>query len=157
MDFGEGEGITYRNSSNIPVGPNDPTDWTSDDEWNKRERTLFPSLSFDLNGTQRPALIAYASAYPNPAPTGIAAWALQVQHGAGVGIDPFTVQAVVVNRNYRVLRQLGPLAFGAGVIFRLDYPAIGLSSNELYRIHYVVYDTNGLVYKGHGDVRYTLQ
>ena len=156
-DFGEGEGITYRSTNNFPVGPRDYTDWTSDGEWNRQERALFPDFSFDLNGAQRPALVSFNSAYPNPAYSGTADWGLQMQRGAGIGINPFSVQAVVVNRKYQIMRQLGPLAFGAGVTFRLDYPAIGIRPNELYRIYYVVSDASGLLYKGHGDVRYSPQ
>ncbi|WP_426061360.1 hypothetical protein [Hymenobacter sp. B1770] len=30
INFGQGGGITYRDGSNRPAGPGDPTDWTSD-------------------------------------------------------------------------------------------------------------------------------
>ncbi|MFD2721216.1 hypothetical protein ACFST9_21050 [Hymenobacter monticola] len=157
VDFGEGEGITYRDGNNFPMGPRDYTDWTTDATWNKPERDLFADANVDLNGAQRTALISFATAYPNPAPAGVATWTLQTQRGAGSGVNPFTVRAVVVNRQYQVLQRFGPLGFGFAASFRLDYAAIGLSPRELYRLYYVVTDASGLVYKGHGDVRHEPQ
>ncbi|MBH8559512.1 hypothetical protein [Hymenobacter negativus] len=157
VDFGEGEGITYRTGQNLPAGPNDPTDWTSDGEWNKQERGLFPDLSFDFNGTQQPGIISYTTAYPNPSVEGQAVWELQTQRGTNGTVPKlYNIQAVLVNRKYQVIERLGPFTTYA-IYHRFDYPSLGLSPNELYRIYYVVYDANGLVYKGHGDVRYTPQ
>ena len=49
MDFGEGEGISYRNASNLPSGTQDPTDWTIDGDWNAQEQKLFAALGANLN------------------------------------------------------------------------------------------------------------
>ena len=153
--FGDGEGISYRTSSNMRIGPQDPTDWTSDATWEERERNLFPELTFDLNGPQQPAFIAYTSAYANPAQVSIANWALQTNRNSSGGAANYTVHAVIVNRKYGVLTKLGPNNFTLGYQYSLDYARIGMQPNELYRLYYVVYSANGLVYKGHGDVRYS--
>lgn len=157
MNFGEGEGITYRSANNLPVGPADPTDWTSDPEWNKQERALFPSLSFDPNGSQRPTLVAYTTVYPNPAPGGQATWTLQTQRVLGTVSPSYTIQAVLVNRRYEVITRLGPNNSNIGIAYTFDYRALGIGTNELHRIYYLVSDASGLVYKGHGDVRYSPQ
>lgn len=155
VDFGEGEGITYRTATNLPVGPRDYTDWTSDAEWNKQERALFSDLSFDLNGPQQTSLISFNSTYPNPAPEGQATWGLEIQRSA-TAVN-YTVAAALVDRKYEVKQRFGPTGFVLRSAYSLDYPKAGLSPNELYRLYYVVYNANGLVYKGHGDVRYSPQ
>ena len=156
MDFGEGEGITYRTSQNFPAGPNDPTDWTSDGEWNKQERNLFADLGFDLNGAQQPAALIYTTAYPNPAMGSTASWTVQTQRLTSGAVN-YTLSAALVDRNYHVRQRFGPQSFVNGYTYTFDYVRSGLSPNELYRIYYVVYNTSGLVYKGHGDVRYSPQ
>ena len=157
IDFGEGEGITYRTATNLPVGPRDYTDWTSDAEWNKQERALFSDLNFDLNGSQRTALIGETTVYPNPAPGNLANWELQLRQ-TGNNAPPLCItQAVMVNRKYEVLIRIPAFTSNYGINYRFDYASLGLSPNELYRIYYVVYDTSGLIYKGHGDIRYSPQ
>ena len=153
--FGNGEGISYRTSNNMSIGPQDPTDWTSDATWSERERNLFPELSFDLNGPQQPAAIAYTSVYSNPAQVSIAKWALQTQSNSSGGTANYTIRAVIVNRKYAVLTKLGPNNFTLGQQYSLDYARIGMQPNELYRLYYVMHTTSGLIYKGHGDVRYS--
>ena len=152
MDFGEGEGITYRNNNNLPNGPFDPTDWTSDGEWNKQERALFADLNLDLNGAQQLGSVGYSSVYPNPS-AGQAAWPLQFQRNSSSNTN-YLVRAFLVNRQYKTMRSVGPIGFVNGITFSLDYIGAGMSPNELYRLYYVVYNASGLVYKGHGDVRY---
>ena len=157
VDFGEGEGISYRNSQNLPVGPHDPTDWTSDADWNKQERNLFPELSFDLNGTQQQGLVSPSSAYPNPAAGGVANWALNTVRTGSGSFGSYSVRAVLVNRKYQTRLRLGPSDFTMGTGFTMNYIGAGLETNELYRLYYVVYNASGLVLKGHGDVRYSPQ
>jgi len=158
VDFGEGEGITYRDGNNFPVGPRDNSDWTTDDTWNKPERALFADANVDLNGPQRTALFLETTVYPNPAQGGQANWAvLPPRSGAG-GSGPLTVRAVLVNRQYEPMLHIGPLPLPAtGLTSTLNYLGAGLSRRELYRLYYVVTDANGLVYKGHGDVRHDAQ
>jgi hypothetical protein len=153
--FGEGEGISCRTSNNMRIGPQDPTDWTSDATWSERERNLFPELSFNLNGPQQPALIAYTSAYSNPAQVSIASWTFQINRTSSGGPANYIGRAVIVNRKYEILTKLGPNDFTLGQQYMLDYARIGMQPNELYRLYSVVYDASGLVYKGHGDVRYS--
>ena len=154
MDFGEGEGITYRTGNNLPGGPADPTDWTSDGEWNKQERALFADLNLDLNGAQQPGSVSSSYAFPNPS-AGQATWGLQAQRNSSGGAAIYTVRAVIVNRKYEVLGRIGPSDFTIDRRYLLNYIQIGMQPNEVYRLYYVVYNAAGLVYKGHGDVRYS--
>jgi hypothetical protein len=156
MYFGEGEGITYRNEQNVPMGPRDYSDWTSDGEWNKQERALFPDLSLDLNGTQQATSLFYTTAYPNPAMGSTANWSVQSQRVNGGPIG-YTLSAVLVDRNYHIWQRFGSQSFVGGYTYMFDYVRLGLSPNELYRIYYVVYNAKGLMYRGHGDVRYSPQ
>ncbi|MDQ2771272.1 MAG: hypothetical protein M3Y54_12320 [Bacteroidota bacterium] len=157
IDFGEGEGITYRSANNLPVGPQDPTDWTSDAVWNKQERALFPEFSFDLNGSQQPNLVFCTPTYPNPS-VGWAHWTAYSPRPTSGPTTTYSVRAVLVNRKYQTVLRLGPADFNSGntgITFNLDYIGAGVSTNELYRLYYVMYNANGLVYKGHGDIRYS--
>ena len=154
IDFGEGAGITYRSGNNMPSGPSDPTDWTSDGEWNKQERALFADLNFDLNGPQQPGLVSSSEAFPNPS-AGQATWGLQARRNSSGGAAIYTVRAVIVNRKYEVIGRIGPNDFTIDQRYSLDYLQIGMQPNEVYRLYYVVYNASGLVYKGHGDVRYS--
>jgi hypothetical protein len=156
IDFGEGEGITYRDNTARPSGPQDPTDWTSDGEWNKQERELFADLNLDLNGPQQPAAIERTYVYPNPAMGNAATWTLQLKPFTSTPVS-YTSNAVLVDRNYRVRLRFGPQSFAGGYSYMFDYARAGISPNELYRIYYVVYNASGLVYKGHGDIRYSPQ
>ena len=153
IDFGEGEGITYRDASNLPNGPSDPTDWISDATWNEQERALFSEVSFDLNGSQRPNLVAFASPFPNPS-AGQANWTVQCQQASGATPPNCTLRVVFVNRNYGVLHRRGPLTLTGNQSYTFDYAGMGLPVKELSRLYYLAYDNNGLVYKGHGDIRY---
>ena len=154
IDFGEGEGITYRSGNNMPSGPGDPTDWTSDSEWNKRERALFADLNLDLNGPQQPGLVSSSQAFPNPS-AGQANWGMQARRNSSGGATIYIVRAVIVNRKYEVLGRIGPGDFTIDQRYSLDCIQIGMQPNEVYRLYYVVYNASGLVYKGHGDVRYS--
>ena len=153
IDFGAGEGITYRDASNLPNGPSDPTDWTSDATWNEQERALFPEVSFDLNGSQRPNLVAFASPFPNPS-AGQANWTVQCQQASGAVSPSYTLRVVFVDRTYKALHRLGPLILIGNRSYHLDYAGMGLPVKELSRLYYLVHDDNGLIYKGHGDIRY---
>ena len=155
VDFGEGEGISYRTSNNFPVGPQDPTDWTLDGDWNKQERALFSDLGLDLNGTRQSAPVFYTSAYPNPSASGQATWSIQPYYPTSGSVATYTVRAVLVSRKYEVMLQIGPRNFVSGAAYSFDYLHAGFSPNELYRLYYVVYNPSGLLYKGHGDVRYS--
>ena len=143
VDFGEGEGITYRTAANLPIGPRDYTDWTFDDHWNKRECALFPELSFDLNGTQQPALISFNSTYPNPSWDGRATWGLEIKTSSLP--TTYSVVAALVDRQYAVRQRFGTTTISRSLNFSLDYLKAGFSPNELYRLYYVVYSANGVV------------
>ncbi|MCC3154888.1 hypothetical protein Q3A66_10950 [Hymenobacter sp. BT770] len=154
IDFGADEGITYRDASNMPNGPQDPTDWTSDATWNAQERALFPEINFDLNGPQQPALVGARQAFPNPALAGQANWTLQTQRGPGGGAATYTLRVVFVNRKYQVLQRLEPVNLILSQSYMFDYAKMGAPAKEVFRIYYVVNNADGLVYKGHGDLCY---
>jgi len=152
VDFGAGDGFSHLDASARPNGTQDPTDWTSDATWNEQEKALFPKTSFDLNGAQRTALFMYANVYPNPGATAIyRVEATNKNTSITVG---YSVKLVLVDKNYKVLMQQGPLSFPYGYAVALDYGQLGLQPTERYRLYYVLYDNDGLVCKGHGDVRY---
>jgi hypothetical protein len=155
MDFGEGEGITYRTSNNMTGGPADLTDWTSDGEWNKQERALFADLGLDLNGPQQGATSCHTGLFPNPASSAVN-WTMQT-YAPTSGAGGYTVSATLVDRNYHIRQRIDRQSVINGITYILDLTRIGLSPNELYRLYYVVSNTNGLVYKGHGDIRCTPQ
>ena len=155
IDFGAGEGLTYRDVQNLPNGPQDPSDWSTDATWNPQERALFPELGFDLNGAQQPNSIGSNAAFPNPAQAGQANWTLQTQRNSSGGAASYTLRAVFVNRRYEVIQRLGPTDFILSQTYAFDYAQMGLPAKELFRLYYVVYNASGLVYKGHGDLRYS--
>ncbi len=73
IDFGPGEGFTYRGNSNLPTGPQDLTDWTLDAQWNQQEKNLFQSLNLNLDAANQVAATAgsIGGAYPNPATSAV--------------------------------------------------------------------------------------
>ena len=80
---------------------------------------------------------------------------MQARRNSSGGATIYTVRAVIVNRKYEVLSRIGPGDFTIDQRYLLDYVQIGMQPNEVYRLYYVVYNASGLVYKGHGDVRYS--
>ena len=153
IDFGPGVGFSYRDGYNLPVGFQDPTDWTTDATWNAQETGLFPELSLTLNAPQPSNAIEATYIYPNPAQTSTWGFASR-QTAAGTRPD-FTVAAVLVGADYQPIMRIphGTSAqghFTAG----FDYAKLGMQPNTLYRLYYVLYDSGGLLYKGHGDIRY---
>ena len=152
IDFGAGDGFSHFDAGARPNGTQDPTDWTTDASWNEQEKALFPKLSFELNGAQRPTLFMYANVYPNPGASAI--YRVEAANKSGSLAVSYSVKLVLVNRAYEVLMQQGPLSFPSGYAVAFDYGQLGLQPGERYRLYYVLYDSNGLVSKGHGDVRY---
>ncbi|MVN78221.1 hypothetical protein GO988_17975 [Hymenobacter sp. HMF4947] len=148
LDFGPDDGISYRSNNGMANGAQDPTDWTSDATWNEQETALFPELSIALNSPQQPTLVGFTYTYPNPASR--ANWILQT-NGSAVS---YTVTAVLVNRTYQVVKRLEHGNFTGGHVYAFDYAQLGLNPNETYRLYYVLFNNNGLLYKGHGDIRY---
>lgn len=148
LDFGADEGISYRSSNGMANGAQDPTDWTSDATWNEQETALFGELSISLTSPQQPNLISFNYVYPNPAKQ--ANWILRTNTSS----TSYTLAAVLVNQKYQVIKRFDHGYFTGGHLFALDYAQLGLNPNETYRIYYVVFNNNGLVCKGHGDVRY---
>ena len=140
----------------IRLAPATPTNWASDGEWNKKERALFADLGFDLNGPQQPAAINRISVYHNPAQGSFAKLTIETQRLAS-GAAGYTFSAVLVDRNYRALPRLGPNGGVSGFTYAFDYRGWSLSPNELYRFYYVAYSASGLIYKGHGDMRYSMK
>jgi hypothetical protein len=153
IDFGPGDGFSYRDGSNYPTGVQDPTDWTTDVTWTEQEKALFPELSFNLNTGQPAGFIESNYLYPNPAQA--STWGFSSrQTSAGMRPD-FTVAAVVVGADYQIIQRL-PHSTSNNGSFRasFDYAKLGMQPSTLYRLYYVLYNTTGLLYKGHGDIRY---
>jgi hypothetical protein len=151
IDFGPGDGFSYRDASNLPAGTQDPSDWTADATWTDQEKTLFSELSISLDGAPQPGFLDTPAVYPNPAR--VATWAVASQRGPG-GAPAFTIAAVLVNRDFKEVLRLPHTYAGSGYYATsFDYAKLGLLSGERYRLYYVMFNNNGLIMKGHGDVR----
>lgn len=153
IDFGPGTGFSYRDGSNFPVGQQDPSDWTSDATWNTEEINLFPDLKLTLNDPQPARFIRDTYLYPNPAPT--ATWGLASTATTNGTRPDFMVTAVLVGADYQVIQRIAPTSSAKGEFkVAFDYAKLGLQPGTLYRLYYVLYDADGLLYKGHGDLSY---
>ena len=153
IDFGAGDGFSYRDGYNLPAGPQDPTDWTTDATWNEQEVKLFPELSLSLNVPQPAGFVEFTYLYPNPAWT--SSWGFTSRQTT-TGIRPdFTVAAVLVGADYQIVQRLMHTTSNKGYFAAgFDYAKLSMQSNTLYRLYYVLYNNSGLLYKGHGDIRY---
>jgi hypothetical protein len=153
IDFGPGEGISYRDGYNLPAGVQDPTDWTADAIWNAQEQALFSELSLSLDGKPQTGFFYELTIFPNPG--AIATWGLQSQLPVGSPDSDFAAVAVLVDRSYKVMKRFprGNSANGAYAL-SLDYAKLGLNPGERYRLYYVLSNNKGLICKGHGDILY---
>jgi hypothetical protein len=153
IDFGPGEGISYQDANNLPVGYQDPTDWTADATWNEQEQLLFSELSLSLDGPPQTGIFYTLRVFPNPGAT--ATWGLQSQLPTSSPDRDFAAVAVLVDRSYRVLQRFPRRSSTTGAYaLSLDYAKLGLNPGERYRLYYVLSNTKGLICKGHGDIRY---
>jgi hypothetical protein len=146
VNFGPGEGISYRDNNNRPVGPGDPTDWTQDGDWNSRERALFSSLGLSLNAAPQgqSTRLGFAG-YPNPAVS-------QFTFSYFVP-DPVACRFVLVDGSYRVLTQGESSSRIKNGNFSVDGSRLSLKSGKRYRVYYVLYTGTTLYAKGHGDIK----
>jgi len=144
IDFGKGEGITYRDHSNLPAGPGDPTDWTLDATWNEQEQALFQSLGVDVSSPAQGSA-GITGAYPNPAYTGIV-FGYSIPGTAAYKI-------VIVDASYKVITESGSVNPTSNLSIALDLTRTGFSKGQRYRLYYVLYNGSTLYYKGHGDIK----
>jgi len=153
IDFGPGAGFSYRDGHNLPVGFQDPTDWATDATWNEQETGLFPELSLTLNAAQPGNAIEFTYLYPNPAQT--SSWGFTSRQTTAGTRPDFTVAAVLVGTDYQPLTRIAHGTSTNGYFTAsFDYAKLGMQPNTLYRLYYVLYNSGGLLYKGHGDIRY---
>ncbi len=152
--FGPGESITYRDAQGRLNGPQDPDDWTSDATWSGEELYLFSSPPGTgpnpLNGPQQLATVSHTEAWPNPTPDGQATWQIRLSPTAPC---PCLVDMVFVSRRYYVETDMRYVTLQAGDSLRV--PLRTYEPGQPYRVFYLVRNNNGLLYKGHGDVRAT--
>jgi len=149
IDFGPGEGITYRDAQGRPNGPQDPSDWTTDATWNEQELTYFNFPAFPVNGPQQVAAVRAVGAYPNPGPAGQLTWRLKLSPTAPC---PCQVYASLRSKRYTETDVfVATLAAGDSVQFAPK----AYDTGQLYRLYYVLSAANSLLYKGHGDIRFT--
>jgi len=148
IDFGPGEGITYRDAQGRPNGPQDPSDWTTDATWNEQELAYFNLPAFPVNGPQQVAAISSVGAYPNPAPAGQLIWRLRLSPAAPC---PCQVYASLRSKRYTEADVLvATIAAGDSV----QFAPIARDPAQLYRLYYHVTNATSLLYKGHGDMRF---
>lgn len=149
IDFGPGAGITYRDAQGRLLRPEDATDWTSDATWNEQELSHFAFPNLVLNGLQPPGAVSQSIAYPNPGPVGQVKWRLRLSPAAPC---PCRVYAQLVSKRYtEVDIYMAELAAGDSLQFTPKVYDFG----QLYRLYYIVSNNTGLLYKGHGDLRFT--
>ncbi|ALD20092.1 hypothetical protein [Hymenobacter sp. DG25A] len=146
IDFGPDEGYVGRDNYNYPTGAKDNTDWTSDTDWDKKERELFKDLKLDLNATQRGG-ISQVYFFPNPVKV----------NGQGIltfrNNAPVQLSAVVVDDKHKVLDQFSATVSSSNISFHRLYSSEKFNAG-MYRMYYVMYDIDGtLYYKGHGDIK----
>ena len=149
VNFGPGEGFTYRTGNNLPGGYQDPTDWQLDGQWNTREAGLFNALGLDINAT--PQLVpnstprTYFTAYPNPC---LSEFRFSCSTSA-----PVFCKAFVVNRFYQPLTEFASPQASTRLDFSVNLAGKGFQSGSLYRVYYVLYNGTTLYGKGHGDIK----
>ncbi|MCB2407132.1 hypothetical protein [Hymenobacter lucidus] len=148
IDFGAGEGVSYRDFSNRPMAFTDPTDWTSDGQWKDREKALFTfDVPVNLDGAQLGG-VTNMSVYPNPiAPGSDGIFHFNSAHAG-------RAKLIWVDKNYHVLNS-NDFAFTAGGSLQVKYEfqEATFPKEQKYRLYYVLYKADGtLIYKGHGDV-----
>ncbi len=145
IDFGEGEGITYRDNNNLPSGPGDPTDWTVDSNWNPTERDLFKLITVNVNSTPQGTLDG-AGVFPNP----VRSTTSFFYRTAVTVICKF----VIVDKNFNVITEgsfSNPPSNPSTVA--LDLSSNNFQKGQRYRIYYLLYSGTALYTKGHGDIK----
>lgn len=149
VNFGPGEGFTYRTGNNLPAGFQDPTDWQLDSQWNTREQGLFTALGVDFNAAPRLVPNAtpstYFIAYPNPA---VSSFIFSYSTPA-----PVFCKAVVANQFYQPLAEFTSSQASSSVRFSVNVAGQGFKPGSLYRVYYVLYNGTTLYGKGHGDIK----
>lgn len=149
IDFGPGTGITSRDAQGHLLRPEDPTDWTSDATWNEQEMSHFAFPNITLNGPQQLGAISQSLAYPNPAPAGQVKWHLKLSPTAPC---PCRMFAQLVSKRYTEADvYTAELAAGDS----LQFAPKAYDPGQLYRLYYIVFTNTSLLYKGHGDIRFT--
>lgn len=146
IDFGPGPGITYRDAQGRLLRPADPTDWTSDATWNEQELRTLPTAT---NGPQQLSAVSQSLAYPNSGPVGQVSWYFKLSPAAPC---PCRVYAELVNKRYSEA-DVYAAELAAGDSLRFTPKAYDTA--QKYRLYYVLSNANGLIYKGHGDIRFT--
>ncbi|RYY14807.1 MAG: hypothetical protein EOO36_13650 [Cytophagaceae bacterium] len=132
LNFGAGDGFSYRTSANLPNGSQDATDWIIDTTWSPQEIGLFAdNLSkLDLNASQQAGFLDYTAVYPNPGRE--AAWVIRPKQPLG----PFTydVQAMLVDHNYQRIRAFTSLSVSSnGYTIPVGAATGGRSSSGLWQ------------------------
>jgi hypothetical protein len=159
IDFGANEGYTGRDARGQATGPNDPTDWITDATWNSAEKALFASEDLLFDAPMVPASVWKITLYPNPVGLGSQnqfTMSLDETNPA-IPTAPSGLRFLykVVDARYNVLEW--GISYGGDKSFAgiFPYPASKYSANTLYRIYYVVCDSQNktVFYKGHGDVK----
>ncbi|TGE19850.1 hypothetical protein [Hymenobacter elongatus] len=146
IDFGPGEGVTYRNANNVPMAYTDPSDWTADAQWNSREKALFSlPVVVNLDGPQT-GVTTDMSFYPNPiSPDGVGIFR------PNLAIEG-TLRLIWVDKNYKVM-STNEQTLAKGTELAFQFPQTTFPKEQKYRLYYVLYKADGtLIYKGHGDV-----
>ncbi|MVN78076.1 hypothetical protein GO988_17235 [Hymenobacter sp. HMF4947] len=157
IDFGANDGYTGWDATRALTNPTDPTDWTTDATWNSAEMGLFAENNLDFSQPQLPASTWEVSAYPNPVVIGgkTQLSALLRDTDLAIPSSQLRILYTLVDAHYTALeyglRDSVLKRFGVSIL----YPANKFSGGTLYRMYYVIYNTNNrqVYYKGHGDIK----
>lgn len=159
IDFGANEGYTGWDATRQLTSPTDLTDWTTDATWNSSELGLFDMYHLSFTQPQLPSNVWKLTAHPNPVVLGS-----RNQLTAQLGTPNLEIPAsnlriayALVDARYTKLEwgmaDSVKKQFGASI----SYHPSKCSGNHLYRMYYVIFNTNDgtVYYKGHGDIKVT--
>ena len=157
IDFGPDGGITGKSENNTPNGSVDESDWTIDEQWEKREKQLFKNLLFSLDPTFTPAPGTYSfDLYPNPVKQQFATFSYEYPFAVSAAYKSRSLQYVVIDEQFKV-KQEGTFKLSSSA---MSFEKGKYKKGKTYRMYYVLYDTyetgnQSFLAKGHGDIKIT--
>ena len=157
IDFGPNNGFTMRLGNNMLGAQIDPTDWTSDPNWNATEQALFAKLNLPLTAPQLPAGTWETTAYANPSTRDDGCSFMVTPNPRSTVLPTGTtrVNLVLVNANYQVELTSDQEIKASGLLLSMRLDPVKYSPPTLYRLYYVIYEPGKQVYyRGHGDVKF---
>jgi hypothetical protein len=157
IDFGPNNGFTMRLGNNMPGTQIDPTDWTSDPNWNATEQALFAKLNLPLAAPQLAAGTWETTAYANPSnrDNGCSFMVTPNRNSTSLPTGTTRISLVLVNAQYQVELTTDHELKANSLLLTMRLDPVKYSPPTLYRLYYVIYQPGKQVYyRGHGDVKF---